>query len=438
MNGKDKPMKAMTKILMMSLAELLLMTLVSCNGGDQPVETTTPEVKDMPIELIKDGSTEYTIVYEDNASAAELAKSVAKSFSKWNVSIETVKASEAQPDYGKEIIIGNARQSVSAVTAKMKTSDFAACVCEDDWVLTATDDVNYKYLTEVLDKKVFGNMTGAALTVDPAADLVYSTSAYADITYASYMDKQVRAISDDFIKEIFTMETYKTTSLRNGLPYRLYVPSNYDPSKSYPVVLILHGAGERGTDNTAQLVHVVKYLFDQENSPVHDAIVVMPQCPGGNQWVDTPWADGNYSLTNVKQSNESKAVVELLDQIAQTYSTDTDRYYAMGISMGGFGTWDLIMRYPEKFAAAVPICGGADVAMAETLKDHPIYTAHGSADTVVPPTGTQEMVKALQDAGSTKLIYKEVAGAGHDVWTDVSKDPAVMEWMFSHKLSDRK
>ena len=437
MYGKDKPMKAMTKILMTSLAALLLMTLVSC-GGDKPAETTTPEVKEMPIELIKDGSTDYTIVYEDNASAAELAKTVVKAFSTHGITINSVKATEAEADYGKEIIIGNARASVANVTATLKTSDFAACVCEDDWVLTATDDVNYKYLTEILSKGVLGNITQNGLTVDPSENLVYSTSKYADVTYATYMDKQVRAISDDFIKEIFTMETYKTTALRNGLPYRLYVPSNYDPSKSYPVVLILHGAGERGTDNTAQLVHVVKQLFDQENSPVHDSIVVMPQCPGGNQWVDTPWADGNYSLTNVKQSNESKAVVELLDQIAQTYSTDTDRYYAMGISMGGFGTWDLIMRYPDKFAAAVPICGGADVTMAETLKDHPIYTAHGSADTVVPPSGTQAMVKALQDAGSTKLIYKEVAGAGHDVWTDVSKDPAVTDWMFSHKLSDRK
>lgn len=430
-------MKAMTKILMTSLAALLLMTLVSCKG-DQPAETTAQEVKDMPIDLIKDGTTEYTIVYEDNASAAKLASTIVKAFSTRSITIQAVKANEAEADYGKEIIIGNARASVANVTAHMKSSDFAACVYENDWVLTATDDVNYKYLTEILSNGTLNNITENGLTIDPSANLMCSTSKYANITYASYMDKKVRAISDDLIKELFTTETYKTSGLRNGLPYRLYVPSNYDPSKTYPVVLILHGAGERGNDNTAQLVHVVKYLFDQENSPVHDAIVVMPQCPGGNQWVDTPWADGNYSLDKVKQSNESKAVVELLDQIAQTYSTDTDRYYAMGISMGGFGTWDLIMRYPEKFAAAVPICGGADVTMAETLKNHPIYTAHGSADNIVPPSGTQAMVKALQDAGSTAIVYKEVKGAGHDVWTDVSKDPAVMEWMFSHKLSDRK
>ena len=392
----------------------------------------------MPIELIKDGTTEYTIVYEDNDSAAELANTIVKTFSTRSVTINAVKATEAEADYGKEIIIGNARTSVANVAATMKTSDFAACINDNDWVLTATDEVNYKYLTEILKNGVLQNITNGALTIDPADNLVCSTSKYADITYATYMDKKVRAISDDFIKEIFTMETFKTSNLRNGLPYRLYVPSNYDPSKTYPVVLILHGAGERGNDNTAQLVHVVKQLFDQADSPVHDSIVVMPQCPNGNQWVDTPWANGNYSLTNVKQSNESKAVIELLDQIAQTYSTDTDRYYAMGISMGGFGTWDLIMRYPDKFAAAVPICGGADVAMAETLKDHPIYTCHGSADPTVPVAGTRAMVQALQDAGSTKIVYKEINGGGHGVWEDVSKDPTVMEWMFSHKLSDRK
>ena len=107
MYGKDKPMKAMTKILMTSLAALLLMTLVSC-GGDKPAETTTPEVKEMPIELIKDGSTDYTIVYEDNASAAELAKTVVKAFSTHGITINSVKATEVEADYGKEIIIGNA------------------------------------------------------------------------------------------------------------------------------------------------------------------------------------------------------------------------------------------------------------------------------------------------------------------------------------------
>ena len=110
----------------------------------------------------------------------------------------------------------------------------------------------------------------------------------------------------------------------------------------------------------------------------------------------------------------------------------------MGISMGGFGTWDLIMRNPDRFAAAVPICGGADVAMAETLKDHPIYTTHGTADPIVPPSGTQAMVQALKDAGSTSIIYEEIKGAAHDVWTALSKKPELVEWMFSHKLSDRK
>lgn len=436
-------MKVTTKIWLGMLASLMLVSLVSC-GGEKPANTTVAqttvpeEVINVPVELMKDSASEYTIVYDDkDSNASAFVKTLEKAFTKKGVTIPVVKASEAEADYDKEIIVGNARECVANVTASMKPGDFAACVYGNDWVLTATDKVNYSYLAEILDKNVFKNVADGSLVVDPAQNFIYSMSSYANMTYASYKDRQVRAIDDELIKELFTQETF-TASNRTKLPYRLYLPSNYDPEKSYPVVLILHGAGERGTDNTAQLVHVVKGLFDQKDSPVHDSIVVMPQCPNGNQWVDTPWANGNYSLKSVPQSNESVAVEELLDKIQKTYSTDTDRYYVMGISMGGFGTWDLIMRNPDRFAAAIPICGGADVEMAETLKNHPIYTSHGSADPTVPPAGTQAMVQALKDAGSTKIIYKEVKGAGHDVWTAVSKDAAVTEWLFSHKLSDRK
>ena len=436
-------MKVTTNIWLGMLASLMLVSLASC-GGEKPANTTAAqttapeEVINVPIELAKDSVSEYTIVYDDqDKNAASFSKTLETVFSKKGVTVPVVKASEAQADYDKEIIIGNARACVAKVTEGMKSADFAACIYGNDWVLTATDAVNYKYLGEILNKHVFKAMANGALTLDPSQNFVYSTSSYATMTYASYMDRQVRAISEDTIKEIMTKESF-TASNRTKLPYRLYLPSNYDPEQSYPVLLILHGAGERGNDNTAQLVHVVRDLFDQKDSPVHNSIVIMPQCPANNQWVDTPWANGNYSLKSVPQSNESVAVEELLDKIQKTYSTDLDRYYVMGISMGGFGTWDLIMRNPDQFAAAIPICGGADVTMAETLKDHPIYTSHGSADPTVPVAGTQAMVQALKDAGSTKIIYKEVKGAGHDVWTQLSRTPAVMEWLYGHKLSDRK
>ena len=129
--------------------------------------------------------------------------------------------------------------------------------------------------------------------------------------------------------------------------------------------------------------------------------------------------------------------MELLDKVAKTYSTDSDRYYVMGISMGGFGTWDLIMRNPDKFAAAVPICGGADPSMAEVLKNHPIYTTHSTDDPTIPVSGTREMVEALQNAGSTAIKFDQDTGYGHDIWTSFTKQPQVTEWLFAQKLSDR-
>ena len=168
-----------------------------------------------------------------------------------------------------------------------------------------------------------------------------------------------------------------------------------------------------------------------------DAIIVAPQCPAGNQWVDTPWANGSYDTSRVKISNELRAVMEIMDEVEDEFSTDYDRYYVMGLSMGGFGTWDLLMRYPDYFAAGVPICGGADPSMAEELVDVPIWTFHGSADPTVPVSGTREMAEALEAAGSTVYTYEEIAGAGHGIWGTVASRKDVVEWLFEQNLGGR-
>ncbi|MBO5779461.1 MAG: prolyl oligopeptidase family serine peptidase [Clostridia bacterium] len=435
-------MKTTLKICLSLLVSLPMLALCSCNDQTLDATTTQPpkeEVKNVTLDLIKDGQTDYTIVYDDkNAEATELADAIQSAFSKKGVEITSVAASSAEADYGKEIVVGNVRGSATEVAEKMNANaDFAACVNGDDWVLVATNDLHYDYLTMVTKDRVLDNILDGKLTVESANDLLYSTSKYATVTYAAYLRKQTRALEQKEVESFFEAENFSASD-RTRLPYQIYVPSNYDPAKQYPVLLFLHGAGERGNGNDKQMVHVIGNLFNLKDSPVFDAIVICPQCPDGNQWVDTPWANGSYSTTAVKQSNESEALMELLDKIADTYSTDPDRYYVMGISMGGFGTWDLIMRNPDKFAAAVPICGGADPSMAEVLKNHPIYTTHGSSDPTVPVAGTRDMVAALQAAGSTSVIYEEKAGMGHDVWTQFSKQPEVLEWLFAQKLSDWK
>lgn len=233
------------------------------------------------------------------------------------------------------------------------------------------------------------------------------------------------------IKE--TAGKYTYTNEDTTLPYRLILPENYDESKEYSLLFFFHGAGERGSDNELQFFHCVQYLAD--NMP--ETIIVAPQCPTDHQWVDTPWSKGAYSIEAVPESNEMKAVMELLEELKENYSIDTDRMYVSGISMGGFGTWDAIMRHNDVFAAAIAVCGGGDPSQAENLVDVPLFVFHGDKDDAVPVSGSRDTVQAIKDAGGTKVEYVEYAGAGHGIWNQAFATEGLLEKLLNCKLSDR-
>ena len=217
------------------------------------------------------------------------------------------------------------------------------------------------------------------------------------------------------------------------LPYRLVLPETYDETKSYPMIVFLHGAGERGNDNELQLFHCVQYLADT----LPECIIVAPQCPVNNQWVDTPWANGAYSIDKVPESNELKAVIELLDALQEEFNVDSDRIYASGLSMGGFGAWDLMMRHNDYFAAGVLVCGGGDPSQAEVLKDTPLFVFHGDADDAVPVSGSRDTVQAIRDAGGELVQYVEYPGKGHGIWNDAFAHPGMLQELLTYKLSTR-
>ena len=242
--------------------------------------------------------------------------------------------------------------------------------------------------------------------------------------------KKAGQLTRAIVLDSFKQESF-TSSTGTVVRYSIYIPSNYDKSKKYPLVTFLHGAGERGYDNKKQLNNMVWELFDYSIEEMSNAIVIAPQCLEGEQWVDTPWANGNYSPAAVAESDELGGVVELIKWINSNYSTNTKRQYAIGLSMGGFGVWDLIMRHTEMFTAAVPVCGGADPAMASKLKNFPVYTLHGDADPTVPVAGTRAMAQALKDAGNTVYRYDEVPGGQHNVWTHAATSTDAVKWMFS-------
>ncbi len=220
-----------------------------------------------------------------------------------------------------------------------------------------------------------------------------------------------------------------------SMPYRLYVPESYDASKKYPVVVFLHGAGERGSDNSAQLVNGIQVLFDTHEA-FKEAIVIAPQCPATKRWVETDWSAGCYSSDLIGEE-QLATVMKILESVQGEYSTDTDRIYAMGLSMGGFGTWDLLTRHHDVFAAGVPICGSGDPNKADILSQVPIWTFHDTTDGVVPYNGTKTMYNSIKAAGGDKIKFTTYNQYAHAIWNVAAAEPGLVDWLFSQRLSER-
>ncbi|WP_145265436.1 carboxylesterase family protein [Calycomorphotria hydatis] len=233
--------------------------------------------------------------------------------------------------------------------------------------------------------------------------------------------------------EDFKAEVYQSAEGQE-LNYRIHVPEEQDASKRYPLVLFLHGAGERGSDNEKQLVHGVKDMLAYSRKTDTPFIIVAPQCPTGQQWVNTPWSAETHTMPE-EPSEPMSLVIGLLEELQSTLPVDKSRLYATGLSMGGFGTWDIVQRKPDTFAAAIPICGGGDTAMADTIKDVPIWVFHGDEDRAVIVKRSRDMVAALEEVdGNVK--YTEYEGVGHNSWTRTYTDDAVLEWLLSQNKED--
>ncbi len=204
------------------------------------------------------------------------------------------------------------------------------------------------------------------------------------------------------------------------LPVLVYTPENYDPNKQYPLLLFLHGLGESGTGEFQRLaIHGPPKLIAKEGKHF-PFVVVSPQSP-------KPTGD----FQTVIDSWKSDELMALLDNVESQYSINKSRVYVSGLSMGGFGTWRLVANHPERFAAAIPVCGGGKPEWAESLKSTPIWAFHGAKDSVVPLKGSEEMVTALQRAGGdVKLtIYPDL---DHDSWTKTYDNPAIYDWLLRH------
>jgi predicted peptidase len=232
----------------------------------------------------------------------------------------------------------------------------------------------------------------------------------------------------DETDSLFRREVF-TSSSGESIPYRLMSPQNIEPGGTYPLVLFLHGAGERGTDNDRQLVHVAKELATPELRKRYPVFVIAPQCPEKKRWVEVPWEEDQHLQPEVP-SDPMKLVIELLDESQKKLPIDPNRIYYVGLSMGGFGVWDLAQRQPDRCAGVIPICGGGDRTRAHVLKDVPVWAFHGDSDAVVKVFRSRDMIQAIREAGGHP-VYTEYPGVGHNSWTQTAKNPLVWDWLFA-------
>jgi predicted peptidase len=214
-----------------------------------------------------------------------------------------------------------------------------------------------------------------------------------------------------------------TGSVSDGsasLPYRLFEPTGVAAGEKAPLVLFLHGMGERGTDNVAQTTWM-NGLVNATQSGKYASYVLAPQIDT-NSWFQS-WSS--------KPTEAMSLTIKALKNVISSENVDPSRVYVTGLSMGGMGTWDILSREPEMFAAAVPMSGGGNTKTPAAIKDIPIWAFHGSEDTLVPVSATRDMIDALRDAGGSPK-YTEVAGGGHVIWNPIYQDAGntLYPWLF--------
>ena len=230
---------------------------------------------------------------------------------------------------------------------------------------------------------------------------------------------------------LFDAKLYVNTH-DDTLLYRMLSPQTIKANKKYPLVLFLHGVGERGNDNERQLIWGAGAFITEKNLKKYPCYVIAPQCPEDKRWLEKKWDVPHHEMPE-NPSETMALTMELLDEMQKIYPIDGKRIYVTGLSMGGFGTWDIISRMPETFAAAAPVCGGGDEHQAGKLARMPIWVFHGEDDTVVPVERSQNMVNAIREAGSKKIKYTEYEGVGHGSWKPAYADPKLLRWMFRQR-----
>lgn len=395
--------------------------LVSCG---EPKDTTQDSTSDTSadnnaIRVIKDGKSDYLIVYDDTldiyTSCQDLKAAI---FNTYSVNLFPKKSSSTeQTEY--EILIGQ--------TNRAESSQLQSSIGEDEYAIKL---IGNKIVINSLTER--GIKAGVKDFID-----MYVNSSNTDLTIPSDLNivKKAPAEQIDYTAG-WTFKSYQASN-KTTLPYQIYMPENLDTSKKYPVILFMHGLGSVGTNGEHITQTVAQFVKNVAKSDKYknEVIIIAPQHPKGQKWVNVDYKPGTYDFDKTPISKWLAAAKELLDTKAQELPIDMNRVYGYGNSMGAFATLYMAMTYPDLYAAIVPVAGGCDPTKASLIKDVPIWLFHGDADTTVNIIGSKTLYDNLQSLGAKEAkmtVYKGVGHAAQGCFVAAANTQGLLDWMFSH------
>jgi len=259
------------------------------------------------------------------------------------------------------------------------------------------------------------------------------------INYRNYISILILVlnISISFSQNDKCYDSKEFVNQLDTLKYRIMMPKNFDVSKQYPIVLFLHGAGERGNDNKAQLIHGSSLFASKKNRKNFPAIVVFPQCPTDSYWAKVDIDRSSYPLKiefpeNTKPTKPMELVIKLMDDLVSKAYVNKNQIYVAGMSMGGMGTFEILARKPKMFAAAIAICGAGNSNLSKKYATTtPLWVFHGAKDNVINPQESLQMVSRILKYGGTPN-FTLYANDNHNSWDSAFSESELLSWLFSN------
>lgn len=249
------------------------------------------------------------------------------------------------------------------------------------------------------------------------------------ILFSILFVSQTIVLCQEFSKELFVSD-------KDSLPYRLLLPKNFDNDKKYPLIIFLHGAGERGNDNELQLVHGKDLFINMNKNNTFPSIVVFPQCSKNSYWANVSRINNSFSFLGDPTENKSLKLVEgMINELQSNFKINSNQIYVGGLSMGGMGTFELVYRNPDMFAAAFAICGGANPKIGEKISKTNWRIYHGDKDFVVPVKLSIDMYNSIKSFN--KDVYLKIyPNVNHNSWDNVFREPDLFKWLFSNSKAN--